>query len=113
MAVKEQAGGLVFLRQVIPGGAERSFGVHVARLAGLPARVVDRAEGMLQQLEASRAEKTPGGTQVVLAEDRAVYDERAVAWRGVLRELMSADIANLTPLQALNLLNALQLKVKG
>jgi DNA mismatch repair protein MutS len=44
MAVKEQGDSVIFLRQVVPGGAEKSFGIHVARLAGLPERVVERAE---------------------------------------------------------------------
>ena len=54
MAVKEQGSNVIFLRQVIPGGAEKSFGIHVARLAGLPERVVKRAEEMLAKLEESR-----------------------------------------------------------
>ena len=56
MAVKEQGDSVIFLRQVIPGGAEKSFGIHVARLAGLPERVVNRAEEMLAKLEESRGE---------------------------------------------------------
>ena len=54
MAVKEQGNEVIFLRQVIPGGAEKSFGIHVARLAGLPTRVIGRAEEVLQGLEESR-----------------------------------------------------------
>ena len=53
-AVKEQGSEVIFLRQVIPGGSEKSFGIHVARLAGLPSRVVERAEEILGRLEESR-----------------------------------------------------------
>ncbi len=135
MAVKEQGSEVIFLRQVIPGGAEKSFGIHVARLAGLPERVVERAEGVLHGLEESRGDgergsagegetrvaaiatstgakdpQTPGGQ--MLRESPAVYDARAVAWREVLRQIADADIANMTPLQALNLLNEMQMRVK-
>ncbi len=133
MAVKEQGDSVVFLRQVIPGGAEKSFGIHVARLAGLPERVVDRAEEMLHRLEESRettndrpqtADHRPqivssgqssvvgGQEEAAMREERVEYDARIEVWRGILQQLMAVDIANLTPLQALNLLNAMQVKVK-
>jgi len=140
MAVKEQGSEVIFLRQVIPGGAEKSFGIHVARLAGLPERVVERAEGVLSKLEESRGgTETQGqgdnensqfvirnskfgsglslavGRQALVREERAVAprDARVEMWRAVLRQIADADIANMTPLQALNLLNAIQLKIKS
>ena len=127
MAVKEQGDSVIFLRQVIPGGAEKSFGIHVARLAGLPERVVERAEEMLAKLEESRETTDDGrGTTVgshqspmisnqeeaVMREERVEYDARVDVWRGILQRLLAVDLANMTPLQALNLLNELQVKVK-
>ena len=118
MAVKEQGDSVIFLRQVIPGGAEKSFGIHVARLAGLPERVVERAEEMLRVLETSRqVDKGQGGAllgneQAVMREERAEYDARVEVWRGILQQLMAVDIANMTPLQALNVLNEMQMIVK-
>jgi DNA mismatch repair protein MutS len=129
MAVKEQGDSVIFLRQVIPGGAEKSFGIHVARLAGLPERVVERAEEMLARLEESRSttddrlQTTDDGLQVIssgqssvvggqLREERAEYDARIDLWRGILQQLLAIDIANMTPLQALNVLNEMQLVVK-
>ena len=135
MAVKEQGSEVIFLRQVIPGGAEKSFGIHVARLAGLPERVVERAEGVLRGLEESRREgerKTEHGSvgeretrgqgdkeqeivvseHAVIREQKELYDARAAMWRDVLRQIADADIANMTPVQALNLLNEMQMRVK-
>jgi DNA mismatch repair protein MutS len=116
MAVKEQGSEVVFLRQVIPGGAEKSFGIHVARLAGLPSRVVGRAEEVLQGLEASRqGEEEYGGAGVeraIVRDERAVYEARVETWRSILQQLMAVDIANMTPLQALNLLNEMQARIK-
>jgi DNA mismatch repair protein MutS len=118
MAVKEQGHDVIFLRQVIPGGAEKSFGIHVARLAGLPERVVERAEEMLHELETSRqvdkdhARALLSSEQAVLREPRAEYDARIDLWRGILQQLIAIDIANMTPLQALNVLNEMQLVVK-
>jgi DNA mismatch repair protein MutS len=52
VAVAEEAGRIVFLRRIVPGGADRSYGVHVAELAGLPKAVVQRARDVLRELEA-------------------------------------------------------------
>jgi DNA mismatch repair protein MutS len=129
MAVKEQGASVIFLRQVIPGGAEKSFGIHVARLAGLPERVVERAEEMLAKLEESRSttddrpRTVDDGLQMIsrgqvsvvggqLREERAEYDARIEVWRGILQQLLAIDIANMTPLQALNLLSEMQMVVK-
>lgn len=128
LAVKEQGDEVVFLRQVIPGGAEKSFGIHVAQLAGIPSRVIQRAEQVLSELERARATGTVQGRQgaegreqlavirdpdrAIVREERALYDARVEMWRTVLRRLAEADIANLTPLQALNLLHELQLQIR-
>jgi DNA mismatch repair protein MutS len=127
MAVKEQGDSVIFLRQVIPGGAEKSFGIHVARLAGLPDRVVNRAEEMLAKLEESRSTIDDGRRMTddglinssqwsvvsgQLREERTEYDARIDLWRGILQQLLAIDIANMTPLQALNVLNEMQLIVK-
>jgi DNA mismatch repair protein MutS len=125
MAVKEQGNEVIFLRQVIAGGAEKSFGIHVARLAGLPQHVVARAENVLANLEASRDtnKETEEASEneknalvseslAVVREPRAAYDARVELWRGVLRQIAEADIANTTPVQALNLLNAIQMRIK-
>ncbi len=119
MAVRERGNEIAFLRQVIPGSSEKSFGIHVARLAGLPDRLIGRAEQVLQGLEANRereekqsdaAAMIPSGERALMKEERALYDARVETWRDLFHQLMAIDIANMTPLQALNLLNDIQSK---
>jgi DNA mismatch repair protein MutS len=98
-------------------------------LAGLPERVVTRAEDVLRGLEESREsrgaeergregegetqrEGDTENSQLVSREELAVYDARAEMWREVLRQIADVDIANITPVQALNLLNEMQIKIK-
>jgi DNA mismatch repair protein MutS len=112
MAVKEWDERIVFLRRVVPGSADKSYGLHVARLAGLPPAVIDRAGEILANLES--AEYDPTG-KPRLARGNAPDDdqpaqltlfappEQVVA--GVLR---SVDANQLTPLAALNLIHSLK-----
>ncbi len=133
MAVQERDNRVIFLRQVVEGGAEKSFGIHVAQLAGLPERVIERANQVLRNLEserdseierlgeggrgsaryASKAQEIQSDTRYAIArEARTMYDARIAAWRNVLGEISDADIANMTPVQALVLLNELQIRIK-
>jgi DNA mismatch repair protein MutS len=117
MAVKEWDERIVFLRRVVPGSADKSYGLHVARLAGLPPAVIDRAGEILANLES--AEYDPTG-KPRLARGNAPEDdqpaqltlfappEQVVA--GVLR---SVDADQLTPLAALNLIHSLKSRLGG
>jgi len=116
LAVAEQGDEIVFLRRVVPGGMDRSYGVQVARLAGLPERVVARAMEVMRRLERAGQVEQPAAETAVKALRQV--DERLLlpaddetAWL-VLRELFGLDIANLTPVQALVTLNELQAKLK-
>ena len=91
VAAKEEAGGLVFYHQVLPGPASRSYGLEVARLAGLPQAVLQRAKAVLDSLEASQ---------------KGVSKE-------ILEELLHLDIARTSPLEALLLLRRLQDQLRG
>jgi DNA mismatch repair protein MutS len=116
MAVKEVGGRVVFLRKVVPGGADRSYGIHVAELAGLPAAVTARAREILGNLEkqeldvkgapvlARQSGESAGGGQMLLftAQEELVLEK--------LREL---DIEQMTPLAALSLLASLQGRLKS
>jgi DNA mismatch repair protein MutS len=116
MAVKEFEDRILFLRRVVPGSADKSYGLHVARLAGLPAAVVERAGQVLANLEAH--EYDPQG-RPRLAEGTQLARERPAqmplftpAEEIVARVLREADLDRLTPLAALNLLASLQDRLK-
>jgi len=94
-AVAEEGDGLVFLYRIVPGAADRSYGVQVARLAGLPEEVVARAQELL-----GAPSPPPPPPQAAASVDGSP----------VLEELLSLDLANMTPLQALNKLAELQQK---
>ena len=103
VAVAEEAGEVVFLHQIVPGGADRSYGVHVARLAGMPGSVISRAWDLLDELE--NGSKTTGnspGYQLQMP-----FGEQQVG-NETLDELKDLDIANMTPLEAINALFRLQ-----
>jgi DNA mismatch repair protein MutS len=121
LAVAEQGHEVVFLRQLIPGGADKSYGIQVARLAGLPEHVVQRAHEILAQLEqnSDQQQDTRRDVQPLLRESQETWGikegtiphlqglDKAAVW-ALLRELYSLDIANMTPIQALVALNDLQ-----
>jgi DNA mismatch repair protein MutS len=106
VAVREAGHEIVFLRRVEPGSADRSYGIEVARLAGLPQEVVERAREILRRHERSERqlseELTPGAPP---AEQQAMF---TAIDRKVLEALGKADLDNLKPLEALNLLAELK-----
>jgi DNA mismatch repair protein MutS len=109
VSVKENAGGIVFLRKVEPGLADRSYGIEVAKLAGLPAEVVVRAREVLHQHENAEREATAHlahaagdpEPQIQLTMFTPVSQE-------IIDRLRATDINHLTPLEALNLLHELK-----
>lgn len=105
LAVAERGHEVVFLRQLVPGGADKSYGIQVARLAGLPERVVERARQVLAELEANGA-----AANAVPRPD--VTPRLDAELQALLQDVYHLDIANLTPVQALVFLNELQTRVK-
>jgi DNA mismatch repair protein MutS len=111
VSVKENAGGIVFLRKVEPGRADRSYGIEVAKLAGLPPDVIARAREILHEHENAEHQATahlsPGaaageeGSSVQLTMFTPLSQQ-------IVDRLKEADLNNLTPLEALNLLHALK-----
>ncbi|MBI3031189.1 MAG: DNA mismatch repair protein MutS [Candidatus Rokubacteria bacterium] len=115
VAVREWNDEIVFLHKVRPGGTDRSYGIQVARLAGLPAAVIERAKGLLGELEAARPLPTPSASEAPPAaapEPGAQLALFPAAPHPLLRELAALDLAGLTPLQALNLLARWQAALK-
>jgi len=110
VAVAEEGDDVVFLYQIVPGGADRSYGIHVAQLAGLPRPVIHRAEEILEHLE-EEVQRSPAGSV-----PRRASDVRQLALfptgHPVLEELTELDIASMSPLEAINKLYQLQEKTK-
>ena len=122
IAVKEQGEDIIFLRKIIRGGADKSYGIQVARLAGVPEAVITRAKELLLELsdaditekiqEISSVKKPKAvPVQKIDVNQMSLFD--TVKDEDVLKELREVDISVMTPLEALNLLNSLQGKLKN
>ncbi len=108
MEVLEEGDRVVFLYRVVPGGADKSYGLHVARLAGIPPEVVARARSLLLELEANgRAVSRP---PVDTGQAGPELDPELV---GLLREVCGLDLMTMTPIEALNRLYALQQRLQA
>jgi len=106
LQVAEEGHEVVFLHKVAPGGADRSYGIHVARLAGIPAPVIHRAETLLQQLESG--EFRPGQAEPEPFQPLLIAQEHPV-----VAALRTLDVNSLTPLDALTKLYEWQKLVTG
>ena len=126
IAVKEKGDDIVFLRKIVKGGADKSYGIQVAKLAGVPDMVIDRAKEIVEQLSDNDIiekvqsivvdnrtdKKTPKKTyDEVDLEQISLFD--TVSDEDVLKELQEINIRTLTPLDALNTLYRLQNKLKN
>ena len=118
VSVREIDGKVVFLRKLVEGGSEHSFGIHVAKLAGLPPAIISRANEVLRQLESANAkdataqsltEMTSGGKSVQLSFFQ--LDDPVLSQ--VRDEILKTDINNLTPMAALNKLNDIKAIITG
>jgi DNA mismatch repair protein MutS len=108
VGVKEAAGGIVFLHNIEPGAASKSYGIEVARLAGLPSAVIERAKRILRQHEKQERQSVQMETE---AEPMQLTIFTPLSQR-IVDRLEAVDVNSLTPLQALNLLEELQQELK-
>jgi DNA mismatch repair protein MutS len=109
VSIQEKEGKVVFLRKLLPGGSEHSFGIHVAKMAGMPLTVVRRAEKILAELESSRKQEKPkdsleAGKNMQLS----FFQLDDPALESIRDELETLDVDNLTPVQALLKLNEIK-----
>jgi len=113
VAVSENGGKVVFLRKIVPGGTDKSYGIHVAQLAGLPKSVLHRAGEVLIDLEASRARAD--GHKMAGSKSKANLDQLPLFGQksSLADEIDRIDISSMTPLEAINKLYELQQKAKG
>lgn len=124
IAVKEKGDDIVFLRKIVPGGADKSYGIQVARLAGLPDSVLERAKEIVEELsandiadiakhlsvESTAKKKKPSLDEVDLTQI-SLFD--TVKDDDIIAQLREADISHMTPMEAMNKLYELQNKVKN
>lgn len=117
VSVKEIEGKVIFLRKLEPGGSEHSFGIHVAKLAGMPQSVVKRADAILKELEETHRGESPGKQINELAQHRegfqlSFFQLDDPVLQQIRDEIKNLDVNNLTPVEALNKLNEIK-KITG
>jgi DNA mismatch repair protein MutS len=98
VAVAEEGDQVVFLHQIVPGGADRSYGIHVAQLAGLPRDVINRANEVLNDLEKHAPTAAVEPSHLKPAQQIALFPETSP----VIEELEELDVTAMTPLEAIN-----------
>lgn len=121
IAVKEQGDHIVFLRKIVRGGADKSYGIQVAKLAGVPDAVIDRAKELVAQLGQNDIARS---IQIIAGEDKGVKKADEVDLNqmslfdtvrddDIIEEIKRLDIDHITPMEALNTLSLLQSKLKN
>ena len=110
VAVTEEEGKVIFLRKVIPGGADKSYGIHVAQLAGLPASVVHRAQEVLVGLESQPRQKQRKAIRPKkeLTQQLPLFGDKSP----LMQEISQLDIDSMSPLEAITKLYELKRKAK-
>jgi len=114
VSVKEINNNIIFMRKLVPGGSEHSFGIHVAKMSGMPNLVINRADSMLKRLEKSREQKP---SEAVKQSD----DEMQLSFfqlddpilESIREDIKNLDIDTLTPVEALMKLNEIKKKIGG
>ena len=113
VAVTEEEGRVIFLHRILPGGADRSYGIHVAQLAGLPRPVIQRAQEVLSELEEGRDRRDRSPRRRTPRDAvGAVQLSFLGANHALLEELASLYVDGLTPLQAITKLYELREKAR-
>ena len=122
VSVVEKDGKVVFLRKLVEGGSEHSFGIHVAEIAGMPRQIIERANVILRQLEednsgvgqeAATAKPVSPAPHVEPAREMSFFQLDDPVLTQIRDTLLHLDVDNLTPLQALNKLNEIKGILKG
>ncbi len=108
IAVKKRGDDITFLRRIVRGGADESFGIEVAKLAGVPDSVVRRAKAILKELEANKIEIDFKAEEAVQEEPEEIqYNFASEAREELIRILQATDVNTLTPIEAMQTLNDL------
>lgn len=110
VAVREQKGDVIFLHRIVPGAADRSYGIHVARLAGVPREVIERADVILERLEADHHDESgrttiPARTRRSRSRQLSLFVDES---HPLLEEIKTLDVESLSPLDALQELHRMR-----
>ena len=109
---KELQKKILFLRKLVPGGSEHSFGIHVAKIAGMPNKVINRANSILKKLEKSHSAEELQGKEKELSDEAGMqlsfFQLDDPVLNSIKEELLSIDINTLTPVEALMKLNEIK-----
>lgn len=111
VSIQEGKGTIIFLRKLVSGGSEHSFGIHVAKLAGMPSKVVNRANEILKTLESSRSTQDSGEKIKRVTEENlqlSFFQLDDPVLENIREELTKIDINTLTPIEALMKLNSIK-----
>jgi DNA mismatch repair protein MutS len=112
VAVREWADEVVFLHKILPGGTDKSYGIHVAKLAGVPKPIVERSKEILEELQNAFAKEATGRG---LAKHKTKKPPQDILFvqkhKSVLDKLSTTDVNNLTPIDAINLLNQIKKEI--
>jgi DNA mismatch repair protein MutS len=112
---KEVGNKIIFLRKLAPGGSTHSFGIHVAKMAGMPAKLIDRANEVLLQLESKHVDENLGENIKKLSAPKlqlSIFDAHSETFDEIRTMLNDMDINRLTPVEALMKLNEIKQRVK-
>ena len=122
IAVKECGDDIVFLRKIVKGGADKSYGIQVAKLAGVPDSVIQRAKELVEELSDADITAAVKDLTAPKKKQKITYDQLDMAQMSlfdtvqdndIIEEIKNLEIGNLTPMEALNILYNLQNKIKN
>ena len=122
IAVKEKGDDIVFLRKIVKGGADKSYGIQVAKLAGVPDSVIQRAKELVEELSDADITAAVKDLTATKKKQKITYDQVDMAQMSlfdtvqdndIIEEIKNLEIGNLTPMEALNILYNLQNKIKN
>ena len=111
----ESGNRIIFLRKLAPGGSTHSFGIHVARMAGMPPELLQRANEVLQQLEAAHGDGRLGDTVKGVTSPKmqlSIFDAHTQTFEDIRKALEDIDINRLTPVEALMKLNEIKNRLR-
>ncbi|SHJ55839.1 DNA mismatch repair protein MutS [Anaerobranca californiensis DSM 14826] len=108
IAVKEENDQIIFLHSIIPGGSDKSYGIQVAKLAGVPSPVIRRAKDILHQLENGYG----SNNEVAITKDDDLFSHAFEDYLEIIEELKDLDLNNITPIEAMMFLSSIKKKLE-